>query len=441
MTLRARRAIEQADFVVGYRTYLDLIPDLLKGKSIFPGRMGGEIERVKLAAELVEDGSVALISSGDPNVYGMAGIALDFALSYLEPSRIEVIPGITAFAAAACKAGVVFKDSLAIISLSDLLTPWNEIEQRIKTAAHLGIPIAIYNPRSSKRDWQLARALEILIEMGRGEEQVLIARNVTRSGESLRRSSVEGLLENPDGIDMFTIILVGGIYGSTGDGVKIAGLGPGSVEDLSHEVLDEIRSATLLLGSERHLSQIKDICKGRFYFGSGGFEERLGERAKMALDEMQKGGRPLITVGGDPSVFSASRRYLEMASIKMLPGVSAFSAVAAKAGAPIANDFVLLSGRSRYLDPLVDAGFSVIIYNASSEFVKDTAEMIPGSRACAVGRDVTRKDEMILVRMASEMRDLKLDGSRYTMIIAGPATAIRDGKMVSRRGYEKKYCI
>jgi len=445
MTLRARRAIEDADFVVGYRTYLDLVPSLLKDKKVFPGRMGGEVERARLAVELLEEGSVALISSGDPNVYGMASIAIEVALSSVDPSRVEVVPGVTAFSAAACRAGVVFRESLAVVSLSDLLTPWEEIRRRIMVAASMGMPLALYNPRSSRRDWQLGEALEMLEDAGRGGDTVVVARNVSRDGESIWRSTVDEVHRHAGEIDMLTLMIIGGIHGAvSGRGISIAGVGPGSVDNLTHEVVERVSSATLVLGAEMHLECIKEIIGGDVFTGTGSREERQVQRFERAVCELQSGGSPVITVGGDPSIFSAAGRYIDLEGpLRMLPGVSAFSAASARAGAPISNDFVLLS-RSytpERLSYITDAGFTVFLYNASGDVIRSISDWLPGSRPCAVARDVTRREEFLQVCSASELWDLRLDGSRYTLIISGPGSRIRDGMIVATRGYERKYCV
>ncbi|MCX8207574.1 MAG: SAM-dependent methyltransferase [Methanothrix sp.] len=445
MTLRARRAIGDADFVVGYRTYLDLIPSLLKDKKVFPGRMGGEVERARLAVELLDEGSVALISSGDPNVYGMASIAIEVALSAVDPSRIEVVPGVTAFSAAACRAGVVFRESLAVVSLSDLLTPWDEIRRRIWLAASMGMPLALYNPRSYRRDWQLCEALEMLKDSGRGGDEAIIARNVSRDGESIRRSTVDETLLDAGGIDMLTLLIIGGVQGDvSGGGISIAGVGPGSVENLTYEVVDTVSSATLVLGAEMHLECIKDIIDGEMFVGTGSREERQVQRLERAMRELQNGGSPVITVGGDPSIFSAAGRYVGLERpLRMLPGVSAFSAAAARAGAPISNDFVLLSGpvSPDRLSSLVDAGFSVFLYNAGGDDIRSISDSLPESRPCAVARDLTRQNEIFVVCTSSELGDMKLDGSRYTVVVSGPGSRIRDGMIVASRGYERKYCV
>ena len=153
MTFQAAKVVQDADYVVGYKPYLELIEDLLENKQVISSSMGKEVDRAKTAVDLLDDGSVALVSSGDPNIYGMAGLGLELASAKEDIGGIKVVPGVTSFAAAACRAGIVFRESVAVISLSDLLTPWSCIEERLKLAAEYRMPVAIYNPRSRRRDW------------------------------------------------------------------------------------------------------------------------------------------------------------------------------------------------------------------------------------------------------------------------------------------------
>jgi precorrin-3B C17-methyltransferase len=209
MTFQSARAIQDADYVVGYKPYLELIEDLLEKKQVVSSSMGKEVDRAKIAVDLLNDGSVALVSSGDPNIYGMAGLGLELASAKEDIGDVEVVPGVTSFAAAAAKAGIVFRESIAVISLSDLLTPWSRIEERIKLAAEYRMPAAIYNPLSRRRDWQLKRALEIYGP----DTDVLVAKNVARAGEELHWTKTGALLdqkEREERIDMFTVLILDG---------------------------------------------------------------------------------------------------------------------------------------------------------------------------------------------------------------------------------------
>ena len=204
-TRAAAKAIKSADFVVGYRPYLDLISDLLPGKKVFSSSMGKEVDRVQAAVDLLGQGSVALVSSGDPNVYGMAGLGLEMAA---QPAEVEIVPGVTSFTAAACRAGLAFRECVAVISLSDLLTPWQEIEGRLRLAAESEMPVALYNPRSKRRDWQLIRALDIC-----GQRNVLIAKDIGRDGEEIFWTNSARLMESEplrEKIDMTTLVIISG---------------------------------------------------------------------------------------------------------------------------------------------------------------------------------------------------------------------------------------
>jgi len=243
LTWRAAEVLGQVENVVGYGAYLDLVSDFLGDKDVASTGMGREVDRAKMAVDLLEEGSVAFISSGDPNVYGMAGLGLEVASERVGLDRVEVVPGVTSFNAAACKTGLTFRDSVAVTSLSDLLTPWNEIESRITTVAKMNMPIAIYNPKSKKRTWQLSRILDILVQCGRGDELLLIAKNVSRDGEDLSWTTVLKMLKSEElreTVDMFTLILIGGKGMSKGgyspkSQINVVGVGPGDPAHLTLE--------------------------------------------------------------------------------------------------------------------------------------------------------------------------------------------------------------
>lgn len=162
MTKRAVDAIRESDAIVGYRTYLKSIADLTTGKEIFSFAMRQETQRCKTALELVSTGKkVALISSGDPGIYGMAGLALELASSEID---IEIIPGVTAASIAASMLGAPLTNDFAVISLSDLLTSWDVIEARVEAAAKGDFVVVFYNPGSKKRSDHIKRAAQIILE-------------------------------------------------------------------------------------------------------------------------------------------------------------------------------------------------------------------------------------------------------------------------------------
>lgn len=209
MTPKARQAIETADIIVGYATYTKLIQPLIKlGAEVTKGTMGREVERAKTAVQKALEGKhVAVVSSGDPGVYGMAGVVLEAAALEGANVPVEVIPGVTAATAAASKLGAPIVSDFAVISLSDLLTPLELIEKRLHAAAQADFAIVLYNPQSIGRKEPLARAHQILLKYKRSDTPVGIVKQAGRKGEETSITTLKELL-NCD-IDMVTTIIVG----------------------------------------------------------------------------------------------------------------------------------------------------------------------------------------------------------------------------------------
>ena len=207
MTLRAVRALEKCDCVAGYGLYLDLIENLVAGKERIQTGMTREVDRCAAAVVAAKAGkTVAVVSSGDAGVYGMAGLLLELCEN--EPElEVEVIPGITA----ACSGGAVLGSPLtcdfACISLSDLLTPWDKIEQRLRGAAAGDFAIALYNPASKKRADHLRRACDILLETLPPETVCGTVRNIGREGETFALTTLGALRDTP--VDMLTTVFIG----------------------------------------------------------------------------------------------------------------------------------------------------------------------------------------------------------------------------------------
>ncbi|MDD2336273.1 MAG: cobyric acid synthase [Geobacteraceae bacterium] len=206
MTFEAREAIESADTVVGYKTYLDLIKPLLKGKEVVSSGMTKEVERCREALRLAAEGrTVALVSSGDAGVYGMAGLVLE--LSPPDEVEVVIVPGVSAVQAAAAVLGAPLMHDFAVISLSDLLTPWELIEKRLPAAAAADFVVALYNPRSKGRVRHIPRAWELLLACRSPQTPVGIVRNACREGEEKILSTLAGM--PLDSIDMFSLVIVG----------------------------------------------------------------------------------------------------------------------------------------------------------------------------------------------------------------------------------------
>lgn len=211
-TEAARAALQDASDVVGYKLYLDLLGPALAGKQRHEGALGAEEDRVRKALDLAASGrSVALVSSGDAGIYGLASLVFELVDRHSCPEwnriAVEVIPGVSAMQAAAAKLGAPLGHDFCAISLSDLLTPWEDIERRLKAAAAADFVIALYNPRSHRRIAQLQIAREILLGVRAADTPVAIARNLGRAGESLTLTTLDAL--DPSQIDMLTLLLIG----------------------------------------------------------------------------------------------------------------------------------------------------------------------------------------------------------------------------------------
>jgi precorrin-3B C17-methyltransferase len=203
----ARAALASADVIAGYPLYLELIKELAAGKECFSTPMRKEKERCVFALEKAAAGkNAALVCSGDAGVYGLAAVCLE--LSALYPAvEIVIVPGITAALSGAAMLGSPLTNDFAVISLSDLLTPWAVIEKRLHAAAAGGFVICLYNPSSAKRSGHLAKACSIILRE-RGPETVCgIARGIGRDGGECRILTLTELRETP--VDMFTTVFVG----------------------------------------------------------------------------------------------------------------------------------------------------------------------------------------------------------------------------------------
>jgi len=210
MSIRAYRVLRDAEVIIGYKTYIELLGELLDGKQVISSGMTREVERCLMAIETALTGKyVAIVSSGDPGIYGMAGITLELlekegAADKLE---VEIVPGISSANAAASSLGAALMHDFAVISLSDLLTPWEAIERRLEAAAQADLVTVLYNPVSRKRTEQIKKARQIFLKYKSPATPVGIVRNAKRRGEEITRTDLEHFLEYP--IDMFTVVLIG----------------------------------------------------------------------------------------------------------------------------------------------------------------------------------------------------------------------------------------
>ncbi len=210
MTPKARRAIESAEVIAGYNTYIKLVGEIIGGKKIIGRAMMQEVERAQLAIQEALSGrNVAVISSGDAGVYGMAGLVLEMILDLPEKNRpqFEIIAGISAVNAAAAILGAPLMHDFAIISLSDLMTPWELIKKRVYSAAEADFVIALYNPKSKRRINQIIEVQQILLQFRKKNTPVGIVTNAGRENQKKIISTLENFTQ--EDINMFSLVIIG----------------------------------------------------------------------------------------------------------------------------------------------------------------------------------------------------------------------------------------
>ncbi|MDR0791517.1 MAG: precorrin-3B C(17)-methyltransferase [Methanomassiliicoccaceae archaeon] len=208
MTFGAAEAIENSDVIYGYKVYTDLLREFFPHKRYVPSGMLREIERCRAAVEEALTGKrVAMVSSGDAGVYGMAGAVYQVAEEMNADIDIEVIPGITAAVSAAALLGAPLMHDFAVISLSDLLTPFDLIMKRVESAGIGDMIVCLYNPKSRKRVDHLRTAAEILLRYRGASTPVGIVRNIGREGECVRITTLSDLPD--EDVDMFSTVVIG----------------------------------------------------------------------------------------------------------------------------------------------------------------------------------------------------------------------------------------
>ena len=207
MTLAAENAVISSDLIVGYTVYIKIMQKYFPEKEFVSTPMRQERERVIYALKQAEKGkTVSLVCSGDSEVYGMAGLALELGANYPQVD-IEIIPGVTAALSGGAVLGAPLTHDFAVISLSDLLTPWSKIENRLECAAVGDFVIVLYNPSSKNRSEYLKMACEILLRHKSAETICGCVRNIGRDGESSEITTLEKLAEFQ--VDMFTTVFIG----------------------------------------------------------------------------------------------------------------------------------------------------------------------------------------------------------------------------------------
>lgn len=208
MTMQAVEIIEQADLIVGYTTYTDILKAQFPDKNYISTPMRKETDRCRLAVEkALEGNTVAMVSSGDSGIYGMAGILIEIADEMQADVEIVTVPGITAASTAASVLGAPLMHDLSLISLSDLMTPLELIFKRVDAAASADFVISLYNPKSRKRVDYLERAADIIMKYRDKGTPVGIVRNAGRPDQKAWLTTLSELKNEP--VDMFCVVIIG----------------------------------------------------------------------------------------------------------------------------------------------------------------------------------------------------------------------------------------
>ena len=203
MTIMAKKAIEESEVIVGYTKYIDMIKTMIEGKEVFSTGMRGEEERCREALRLSKEKIVALISTGDSGIYGMAGLILEL----MEDEDVEIIPGLTASSAAGSVLGAPLMHDNCNISLSDLMTPYELIKKRVRNAADGDFIISLYNPRSKGRPHYLKECVDIIRDYREKDTPIAVVRHALRDGQDVKLFTLENFDESI--VDMFSIVIVG----------------------------------------------------------------------------------------------------------------------------------------------------------------------------------------------------------------------------------------
>ncbi|MCI5511444.1 MAG: precorrin-3B C(17)-methyltransferase [Oliverpabstia sp.] len=207
MTLKAIHALEKSDVIIGYTVYVELVKEHFPGKEFMTTPMKKEVDRCVLAFEEAQKGkTVSMICSGDAGVYGMSGLMYEVGVNYPEV-ELEVIPGVTAATGGAAVLGAPLIHDFCLISLSDLLTPWEKIEARLLGASQADFVICLYNPSSKKRHDYLQKACDLMMKYKSEDTVCGIVSQIGREGESYQVMTLKELRDTQ--VDMFTTVWVG----------------------------------------------------------------------------------------------------------------------------------------------------------------------------------------------------------------------------------------
>jgi precorrin-3B C17-methyltransferase len=214
MTYRAKQVIEESEVIVGYETYVGLVEDLIQGKEVYRYAMTQEVDRANQAIDFAEKGRiVSLVSSGDPGIYGMVGLIYEILAEkgWNKDSGIyvECVPGVSSLNSCAALVGSPLMTDFAVVSMSDLLVPWEMIVKRVEAAALGDYVTVIYNPASKKRVHQLRDTRDIFLKYRKPETPVAIIKGAYRETQQVVITTIDKMLEHQDMLGMITTVIVG----------------------------------------------------------------------------------------------------------------------------------------------------------------------------------------------------------------------------------------
>ena len=226
MTPRAKKCIEESEVIIGYSTYIALVQHLIKDKEIHEYSMTQEVERANQAIEFAESGkTISLVSSGDAGIYGMAGLVYevlaDRGWKRENGIYVEIVPGVSALNSCSALIGSPLMTDFAVVSMSDLLVPWDIIMQRVDAAAKGDYVIVIYNPQSKKRIHQLRDTKDLLLKYREPSTPVAIVKAAYRDAQKIIMTDLEHELEHTDSLGMLSTVIIGNSSTFMHDGLMI----------------------------------------------------------------------------------------------------------------------------------------------------------------------------------------------------------------------------
>ncbi len=489
LTIRAVEALGRADVIVGYQRYIALLGDRVAGKEIHGSAIGQETDRARLAIELARRGrEVALISSGDAGIYGMAGLVFEHLESQEwcpgDVPQVEVIPGVTAAQAAASLLGAPLSNDFAVLSLSDLLTPRETIERRLEALAAADMVMALYNPQSQKRRALFQQACQILLRHRPATTPIAVVRAAYRDGQAIQLGDLGHLAEMP--VDMDSLVLVGNGQTrrfadrlvtargyETGQGPKIespspsnearpvegdtvppprkilfVGAGPGDPELLTLRGARALATADVVIyaGSLVPRGVLTHVKPGTRLHNSATLT--LEETHQLLVDAYRAGHRVVRLHSGDPSLYGAIAEQMarldeEQIPYAIVPGVSAFQAVAARLGIEytlpgIVQTVILTRAGGRTglppnesLADLARHRVTLCLF-LSARHVAEVQEALLTSYApttpVAIAYRATWPDEELAIGTLAELAEMVHSQSyeRTTLIVVGPSLQRHD---------------